>query len=180
MRKAGWLKIAWVAIIFVIWGCAAPQKGPAPRTPSPEPEISQTNNRPDSIAVWNLEYRGPENNPESQWGEILSQIIMETIGEDGRYQVVERQRLLLALEELSLGTSDIADPETRLRLGNMVGAKFMVFGSYFILGNNMRLDMRLVDVETGKILKAVAKNIKSPALPLTIKITKDAAKELIK
>ena len=131
------------------------------------------------MAGWILDYRGPGNYPDSQWGEILSQIIMETVEEDGRYRVVESQKLLLALEELSLGTSDVADPGTRLRLGNIQGARFMVFGSYFIFGNNMRLDMRLVDVETGKILKAVAKNIKSPSLPLAIKTTKDAAKELI-
>ncbi len=179
MKEAKWLIIVWIAGIFFIWGCAPPKKGPVPETAPKQAEISQKDTRPNSVAVWNLEYRGAENKPESRWGEILSQIIMASIDEDDRYQVVEREKLLLALEELNLGTSDIADPETRLRLGNIVGARLMVFGSYLILANKMRLDIRLVDVETGRILKAVAKNIKSPTLPLAIKITKNAANELI-
>jgi hypothetical protein len=61
------------------------------------------------------------------------------------------------LEELHLGSSALADEQTRLKLGKLVGARLMVFGGYQVFGGQMRIDLRLVEVETGKVLKAVHK-----------------------
>ena len=64
---------------------------------------------------------------------------------------------LLAVEEMRLGSSALADESTRLRLGKITGARQMVFGGYLTVGNRVRIDLRLVDVETGKVLRTASR-----------------------
>ena len=110
-----------------------------------------------TVAVWDVDNLSPLATVQPNLGPLLSGQIAETLKKKGDYTVVERERLLLALEELRLGTTSLVDETTRLRLGKLVGARWMVFGGYQIVGNKMRLDLRLVEVETGKVLKAVQK-----------------------
>ena len=69
----------------------------------------------------------------------------------GRFQVVEREQLVLALEELHIGASALADEKTRLQIGRIIGARFMVFGGYLPMAGQTRVDLRLVEVEPGRI-----------------------------
>jgi curli biogenesis system outer membrane secretion channel CsgG len=112
------------------------------------------------LAVWDMEDLSPGSS-RIDIGELLSARVVETMGNRGNYTVVERTRLVRVLEELRIGSSSLADEETRLRVGKLVGARFMVFGGYQIIGKKMRLDLRLVEVESGKVLKAVQKTTAS-------------------
>jgi curli biogenesis system outer membrane secretion channel CsgG len=132
-----------------------------------------------TIAVWDLDDLSLSTTVRPNLGEILSSQIIEAIKKRGDYAVVERQRLLLALEELRLGTTQLADETTRLKLGRILGARFMVFGGYQIIGNQMRLDLRLVEVETGKVLRAVPKTTSAADLQGWIDTARKAAEELL-
>ena len=112
-----------------------------------------------TIAVWDLDDLSPSRTVRSNLGELLSNQIIEVLKKRGTHQVIERERLLLALEELRLGTTSLVDETTRLRLGQLIGARWMIFGGYQIIGGKMRIDLRLVEVETGKIKKAVQKMV---------------------
>lgn len=109
-----------------------------------------------AVAVWDPEDVSPGAAAEQGIGEVLSLRIMETIRGRG-IPVVERGKLLLAIEELRLGSSALAEESTKLRLGRITGARQMVFGGYLALGNRVRMDLRLVDVETGKVLRAATR-----------------------
>jgi len=93
--------------------------------------------------------------------------------------VVERKRLVLALEELRLGTTSLVDEATRLRLGKIVGARWMIFGGYMVVAGKMRLDLRLVEVETGKVRKAAQKTTASSDFTEWMATTRSAAEELL-
>src|SRR4030065_2611411 len=67
-----------------------------------------------AIAVWDLDDLSPGKTGRANLGEILSLRIIETLNKREGYKVIERQRLLLALEELRLGTTSIVDETTRL------------------------------------------------------------------
>jgi curli biogenesis system outer membrane secretion channel CsgG len=110
---------------------------------------------------------------------LLAAEVIETLKKSSSFQVVERQRLILVLEELNLSSSAIVNDATRLRIGRIVGARFMVFGGYFVLGGMMRLDLRLVEVETGAIVKAAEKTAAAGDLNGWLKVTRQAAEELI-
>jgi len=110
-----------------------------------------------AVAVWDFDNLTPAASAGDDFGEVLSSQVIDALQKRGDHPVVERQRLVLAMEELKLGSSLLADEDTRLRLGRLSGARLMVFGGYQIIGGSMRLDLRLVDVETGRIIKAVQK-----------------------
>jgi hypothetical protein len=112
-------------------------------------------------------------------GELFANQIIETLKEKEGITIVERDRLLLALEELNLGTSSLADEDTRLELGRIVGARLMVFGSYQVIGDMMRVDLRLVEVENGKIIKAVYKTTSTTDLSGWLEAVRKAGTELV-
>lgn len=133
--------------------------------------------RGNSVAVWDLDDVTLSTAVPPDLGEVLSGQIAETLTKRG-YVVVERQRLLLILKELHLGTTQLVDPSTRLKLGRMLGARWMVFGGYQIIGDQIRIDLRRVEVETGKIKKAVEKTTSATDLQGWIDATRKAAEEL--
>lgn len=136
--------------------------------------------KPDeTIAVWNLDDVSPLGNTGPDLGELFANQVIETLKEKEGITIVERDRLLLALEELNLGTSSLADEDTRLELGRLVGARLMVFGSYQVVGDMMRVDLRLVEVEHGKIIKAVKKNTSTTDLSGWLEAVRKAAAMLL-
>lgn len=134
--KWGWLLI-WCAVSA---GCAG--------APASEPS------GPPTLAVWAMEDLSPPGTTQADLGELLTARVTETAAAHGGYDLVERERLLAILEELNLGSSQLADGATGLRIGRLAGARQMLFGVYQVFGSQMRLDLRLVDVETGRVLKA--------------------------
>ncbi len=152
----------FLSIYFFLFSCA------------PQPVLYQ---KGVSIAVWDIDDLSPTTSAQPHLGEFLSGQVIEILQKRG-YIVVERERLLLALEELHLGTTLLVDEATRLKLGKLIGTRFMVFGAYQIIGNNMRFDLRLVEVETGKILKAVQKTTSDADLSMWIGTARKAAEEL--
>ena len=132
-----------------------------------------------TVAVWDLENFNPAEGPGLDMGELLAAKVIETLSESGTYELVEREQLILALEEIDLSTTLPVDEETRLRIGHICGARFMVFGSYVVIGKVMRLDLRLVEVETGKVVKAAQKTTSAGNLNSWLKIAREAAQELI-
>jgi len=159
-------KIVFLLMSAILWfpSCAAPPTRPEQGA---------------AVAVWDLENLSLSTSGQPDLGEILSGQVIETLKSRGDYAVVERKRLLLALEELRLGTSALVDESTRLRLGKLVGARWMVFGAYLVVGGQMRLDLRLVEVETGKVKKAVEKTSASRDLNDWLAVTRKAAEELL-
>jgi curli biogenesis system outer membrane secretion channel CsgG len=111
-------------------------------------------------------------------GDLLSSRIIETVQQEG-YTTIEREKLEIALRELNLGSSSLADSSTQLRIGRIAGASRMIFGAYQVVGNQMRLDLRVVEVETGRILKSSEKTAGGGDLSGWLKAAEAAAKELI-
>jgi len=68
-------------------------------------------------------------------------------------KVIERQRIQWLLDELELQRkADVVDQSTAVRTGKLLGATAVLFGTYTVLNDRMRLTARLVEVETSKIL----------------------------
>jgi curli biogenesis system outer membrane secretion channel CsgG len=128
-----------------------------------------------SVAVWDLENLSMEASSRPDLGQLLSYEIMQSITDSGDIQVVERQKLVAILEELRLGTSELADESARLKVGRMIGAQEMVFGGYMVVGSTMRIDLRRVDVETGRVLKTAKKTADAGDLSGWLNAAREAA-----
>ena len=73
-------------------------------------------------------------------------------------KIVERERLEDILKELDLASSGKIDPDTAAKVGKLIGARYLVVGSYFDLFGSLRIDSRLLNVETGEIIGSVGAN----------------------
>jgi curli biogenesis system outer membrane secretion channel CsgG len=134
---------------------------------------------PVSVAVWDFEDLSPIGHGQQAMGELLSGQVAASLDTTGAYQVVERQELLRVIEELHLGSSQLADAETRLRLGRIIGARQMVFGAFQVIGSSMRLDVRRVDVASGKVLKTANHTAASDDISAWLDAAQQAAATLI-
>ncbi len=68
-------------------------------------------------------------------------------------RVVERAQIQQILQEQDLGRSDRVDPQTALRVGKLLNAKYMVTGTIYDVRGDFRIDARLFNVETTQIIK---------------------------
>jgi TolB-like protein len=111
---------------------------------------------PHTLAVLYFDNTG---NPELEPLKVgLAQMLITDLqGTDG-VTVVERARLQAVLDELALGHSETVDPATAARVGMLLGAEWILLGSYFELMGTLRIDTRLVQVQTGKILLSTGEN----------------------
>jgi curli biogenesis system outer membrane secretion channel CsgG len=158
------LSICCVFLVSCLLGCAV------------APTIDR---QPGAVAVWDLERLNSPEQSLADLGELLSAQVIATLGESPDFKVIERQRLLLVLEELNIGASDMASPSTCLRVGKMIGAKFMVFGSYFVMDGMMRLDLRMVEVESGRIVKAAERSVSGKDTRTWLNAAREAAQDLL-
>ena len=94
---------------------------------------------------------------------VITTRLAQQLNASGRLQVVERILMERLLEELNLGSSDLADSETALKLGKVLAAKIIGTGSLYYLPNGTLLSLRLIDTETSSIPKVVTKQLNSGA-----------------
>ncbi len=96
---------------------------------------------------------------------------------------MERERIQYLIEELELtekqvGGKKIVDESMAPRLGKLLGAHSFIFGSFIRIGDNFRIDARIVKTETGEIFKTASMEgdpdkVLELAKKLTLKISKD-------
>jgi TolB-like protein len=68
------------------------------------------------------------------------------------WRIVERRRLNDVLDELHLQQTGAIDSTTALRVGRLLGAHFVLFGSYLFSDGKIRIDTRLTEVESGRTI----------------------------
>lgn len=91
---------------------------------------------------------------------LLSQLT-EHLNNSGRVRVVERVLMERLLEELNLGSSELANPETSLKLGRVLAAKLIGTGSLYYLPQGTLLNLRLIDTETSAIPQVLTRQLAS-------------------
>lgn len=113
--------------------------------------------------------------PEDQWTSrplVLSFLPLNYMGTDGlagaplnidgllarraRIKVVERTLIDKLISELNLSSSDLADPATALKLGRILGARFIGAGSFSFFKGEYRLDLRVLETETTALVAAAS------------------------
>lgn len=68
-------------------------------------------------------------------------------------RVVEREQVQRLVDEQNLGAQGRVDPQTAAKVGKLVGARYMVLGTFIDFYGDFRVDVRLVNTETGEIVK---------------------------
>jgi TolB-like protein len=117
---------------------------------SPAAAAPAARQRP-TVAILYFDYQGSS---ESLWvlQKGLAQMLISDLSALDDWQIVERDRLEALLAEHDLGRQGKLDPVTAARVGKLLGARYMVLGGYFDVMEALRVDARLVEVETGRVL----------------------------
>lgn len=68
--------------------------------------------------------------------------------------IVEREKLEELIKEIKLGSSSYFDQKTAQKLGKGLGAASILTGSFYVLDGSLRIDARLINVESGKVIAA--------------------------
>jgi TolB-like protein len=164
------LILALLLISFLAIGCASKATSPS---------------SPVTIAVWPFEdfsLKPEQNSPLLSF--VLTNSVIDMIQSNPALEAVERSRLESVLREQSLGSGVLTDESTRLRLGRILGAKWMLFGAWQALGEHVRIDVRVVDTESGRIMAAKDKNInkaiESQIESSTLSITHELLSNILK
>ena len=122
------------------------QKGGA----APLPPTDGWSSRPMTVAFLGFKSTGGALLREGM-SDLLQQEIAQNLMSAGRASVVEREMMDKLLAELKLGSSNLADPETALRLGKLLSARLIVTGSLVQVSNSVRFSLRMIDPETSAI-----------------------------
>ncbi len=102
------------------------------------------------IAV--LEFENVTKDKALDWiGTGIKEHLTTQLSQIPEFVVVERTRLSDTLKELNFNRSQYVDQATAQKMGKVLGVQSVVVGSYLKLDDAMRINVRLVDVETGQI-----------------------------
>jgi CHAT domain-containing protein/Tfp pilus assembly protein PilF len=82
---------------------------------------------------------------------LLTSGLQDKFLKAGPFQLVERSLLHRVMEEIRIGSSDLADPSTRLQLGRLAAAHVILAGSVVHTGPALQVTLRCIESDTGQI-----------------------------
>jgi hypothetical protein len=77
----------------------------------------------------------------------------------GKFEVVERRQLLKLVEELSLGQMGLIEEKSLKEMGRVLGVDAIVTGSMTDLGKSIKVNARMISVESAKVVAVAATDI---------------------
>jgi len=78
------------------------------------------------------------------------------LGRNPRVRVADQGRVKQALEAQKLGPNARADAATAAKVGSDAGARYAITGNFADFYGKFRIDARVVDAESGQILKVIS------------------------
>ena len=90
---------------------------------------------------------------EKQYGTIVSEVLVSKLSADGTVRVIERSKLNKIIDEMALAQTGLINPEDAVKTGQIAGANRMVVGSVGKLGVEYVVNARIINVETGRVIK---------------------------
>jgi TolB-like protein len=84
----------------------------------------------------------------------LADMLITDLSNVKSIQIVEREKLESLLKEIDLGEGKFIDPNTAQKLGRGLGAEYILTGAFLSIDPMMRIDARIMEVATGKIIGA--------------------------
>lgn len=85
----------------------------------------------------------------------IAAMLISELAQNRNVRLVDRGEIQRLLDEQGLAVAERVDRETAAKIGKLVGARYMIAGSFIDLYGDFRVDARIIDVETGEILKVV-------------------------
>jgi TolB-like protein len=114
-------------------------------------------NRP-GIAVLSFENGGSYGRDKEDFDALrkgIAAMLISELAQNPNVRLVDRGEIQRLLDEQGLAVAERVDRETAAKIGKLVGARYMIAGSFIDLYGDFRVDARIINVETGEIIKVV-------------------------
>ena len=85
--------------------------------------------------------------------------LIDRLFRTGKFQLLERKLLPKIMEELKLNFNDLFDPKSAKRMGRLLGADALLSGTISDMGKSIKVNARLIQTETGRILAVAEADI---------------------
>jgi curli biogenesis system outer membrane secretion channel CsgG len=97
-------------------------------------------------------------------GKAISAMLVTEFSSREGIQVIERAELNAMIEEQDLTLLGRVQESDAIELGKMLGVQYILLGQVTSIVDNLRMDIRAVDVETSEILTVLKKSDKTSEL----------------
>jgi TolB-like protein len=85
----------------------------------------------------------------------LAGTLIYELAQNPSVRLVDRMEIQRLLDEQGLAVAERVDAATAAKIGKLVGARYMIAGMFIDLYGDFRVDARIINVETGEIVKVV-------------------------
>lgn len=93
------------------------------------------------------------------FGKFLAEELVTRLYKTKKLKVIERQRLDKVIAEQKLSLTEIIEASSAKRIGRILGVDAIVAGTISELGNNFRINARIINTETGELLAAAGTTV---------------------
>jgi TolB-like protein len=150
--------IATLSLAFIALAAtsASAQQGQAPAPASAAAVVPAQQNSKPGIAVLDFDLGLTMGQPHDDYEALrrgLASLTITELSANQNIRVVERTQLQQLLQEQNLGREGRLDNQTMARIGRIIGARYMVTGTFFDNRGSVRVDARIFNVETSEILR---------------------------
>lgn len=94
---------------------------------------------------------GPDREDYAALAVGLQQLLLVELSQSSGLRIVERSLLREIMDEMELARDGWVDPRTASEIGRLVGARYLIIGSFMDIGGEFRMTARIVDGETSEI-----------------------------
>ena len=85
----------------------------------------------------------------------LPAMIITDLNKNGAgLKLIERDKIQALLKEIAFGQTGSVDESQAVKVGKILGAQAIALGSFMVLGENIRIDVRIIKVETSELVLA--------------------------
>jgi len=98
-----------------------------------------------------------ENNADESFQDFVNGIpdmMMTNLGRAGSFSIIERLQVNRAMKHFALEDAGLLSSHEFQRVGNWLGADYILLGSFTKMRQDIRLDARLIDTHTGMVMTA--------------------------
>ena len=122
----------------------------------PFQELTQNSTQQYTLAIMPLQ---GESESKATVDTYIEGSLLQAFSQISAFQVLERAQIQQLLKEQGFSQSAYVSPEAALKVGQMLGARLIITGHYVTLPTALQLHLRLVDAESGRILKVIQEEI---------------------
>ena len=83
----------------------------------------------------------------------IAGMMISELSQNPAARMVERQEIQRLVDQQNLGAQGRVDPQAASKIGKLVGARYMVMGTFVDFYGDFRVDVRLINTETGEVVK---------------------------